>query len=286
MAPGAFSFGSALRDASGARGGNSRNDDCSRPSARPDFLRSRRTAARSSAALPRLPSSAGHRSLPPPRRPARTVSARSSRRTTSGATLPDAATIAARAPSLWRYREWLPFDGEPVVSLDSGFTPLLDAPALARRLGVARVWVKNDAVSHPSLSFKDRVVAVGPQRRARAGPRDGGLRLDRQSGQRGRGAGRPRRPAGLDLHPARSRARQGRRDRGVQPAARARARHLRRREPTLLAGGRPLRVGPRQHQPSRLLRRRLEDDGVRDRRAAGLAAPDGGRGADGRGARC
>jgi threonine synthase len=47
-----------------------------------------------------------------------------------------------------------------VVSLDSGFTPLLEAPALARRLGVARLWVKNDAVSHPSLSFKDRVVAV------------------------------------------------------------------------------------------------------------------------------
>jgi threonine synthase len=74
--------------------------------------------------------------------------------------LPDAATIAARPPSLWRYREWLPFDGDPVVSLDSGFTPLLDAPALARRLGVARVWIKNDAVSHPSLSFKDRVVAT------------------------------------------------------------------------------------------------------------------------------
>ncbi len=75
--------------------------------------------------------------------------------------LPDAATISGRAPSLWRYREWLPFDGEPVVSLDSGFTPLLESPALARRLGVARVWVKNDAVSHPSLSFKDRVVATG-----------------------------------------------------------------------------------------------------------------------------
>ena len=73
--------------------------------------------------------------------------------------LPDAATIASRPPSLWRYREWLPFEGDPVVSLDSGFTPLLDAPALARRLGVARVWIKNDAVSHPSLSFKDRVVA-------------------------------------------------------------------------------------------------------------------------------
>jgi threonine synthase len=77
----------------------------------------------------------------------------------AGRILPDAATIASRPQSLWRYREWLPFEGDPVVSLDTGFTPLLDAPALARRLGVARVWVKNDAVSHPSLSFKDRVVA-------------------------------------------------------------------------------------------------------------------------------
>src|SRR6266702_695969 len=67
---------------------------------------------------------------------------------------------AGRAPSLWRYKEWLPFDGEPVLSLDTGFTPLVDAPALARRFGVARVWVKNDTVSHPSLSFKDRVVAA------------------------------------------------------------------------------------------------------------------------------
>jgi threonine synthase len=77
----------------------------------------------------------------------------------AGRVLPDAATIGSRPQSLWRYREWLPFEGEPAVSLDTGFTPLLDAPALARRLGVARVWVKNDAVSHPSLSFKDRVVA-------------------------------------------------------------------------------------------------------------------------------
>ena len=73
--------------------------------------------------------------------------------------LPDAATIAARPGSLWRYREWLPFEGAPVLSLDSGFTPLVDAPALARRLGVARLWIKNDSVCHPSLSFKDRVVA-------------------------------------------------------------------------------------------------------------------------------
>jgi len=78
----------------------------------------------------------------------------------AGRLLPDREAIAARAPSLWRYKEWLPFDGEPVNSLDSGFTPLLEAPPLARRLGVARVWVKNDTVCHPTLSFKDRVVAA------------------------------------------------------------------------------------------------------------------------------
>ena len=75
-------------------------------------------------------------------------------------TLPDRDTIAARRPSLWRYREWLPFEGTPSLSPDSGFTPLVEAPALARRLGVARLWVKNDAVSHPTLSFKDRVVST------------------------------------------------------------------------------------------------------------------------------
>src|SRR5207249_3471056 len=75
--------------------------------------------------------------------------------------LPSRATIEWRPPSLWRYREWLPFAGEPVLSLDSGGTPLLEAPALAERLGVARAWVKNDTVSHPTLSFKDRVVASG-----------------------------------------------------------------------------------------------------------------------------
>ena len=43
---------------------------------------------------------------------------------------PDRQTIASRAPSLWRYREWLPFTGNPELSLDTGFTPLVEAPAL------------------------------------------------------------------------------------------------------------------------------------------------------------
>jgi threonine synthase len=75
-------------------------------------------------------------------------------------TLPDCSTIAARPRSIWRYREWLPFEGNPVHSLDTGFTPLIESPALARQLKVARVWIKNDSVSHPTLSFKDRVVST------------------------------------------------------------------------------------------------------------------------------
>lgn len=74
--------------------------------------------------------------------------------------LPDRAAIEGRERSLWRYREWLPFAGTPTLSLDTGFTPLIECPPLARRLGIARLWIKNDAVSHPSLSFKDRVVAT------------------------------------------------------------------------------------------------------------------------------
>jgi threonine synthase len=74
--------------------------------------------------------------------------------------LPDREDIARRAPSLWRYREWLPFAGEPVLSRETGFTPLIEAPRLASALGVARAWVKNDSVAQPSLSFKDRVVTT------------------------------------------------------------------------------------------------------------------------------
>ncbi|MCU1279714.1 MAG: thrC, partial [bacterium] len=68
--------------------------------------------------------------------------------------------IAKRPGNLWRYRELLPIDGEPTVGLNAGFTPLLRARRLGEALGHRDLWVKNDAVSHPTLSFKDRVVAV------------------------------------------------------------------------------------------------------------------------------
>lgn len=68
--------------------------------------------------------------------------------------------IEKRPPSLWRYKELLPIDGEPQVGLESGFTPLVKADNLAAALGVKELYVKDDTVVHPTLSFKDRVVAV------------------------------------------------------------------------------------------------------------------------------
>ncbi|MBV9489581.1 MAG: threonine synthase [Verrucomicrobia bacterium] len=68
--------------------------------------------------------------------------------------------IAQRPRSMWRYRELLPIDGQPSVGLHTGFTPLVRAKRLAERLGVSELYIKNDAVNHPTLSFKDRVVSV------------------------------------------------------------------------------------------------------------------------------
>ncbi len=62
--------------------------------------------------------------------------------------------------TMWRYRELLPVDGEPTVGRHVGGTPLIRADRLAKALGVAELYIKNDAVNHPTLSFKDRVVAV------------------------------------------------------------------------------------------------------------------------------
>jgi threonine synthase len=61
---------------------------------------------------------------------------------------------------MWRYRELLPLDGEPTVGMQVGGTPLVRADRLADALGVQNLWIKNDAVNFPTLSFKDRVVAV------------------------------------------------------------------------------------------------------------------------------
>ncbi len=66
----------------------------------------------------------------------------------------------ARGPaSLWRYADLLPVDEECRVDLGAGFTPLLRADNLAKRLGLNNLYIKNDTLN-PTWSFKDRVVAV------------------------------------------------------------------------------------------------------------------------------
>jgi threonine synthase len=70
------------------------------------------------------------------------------------------AAVERRGPSLWRYRELLPLDGEPAVGAGAGWTPLRRADRLAEALGVRRLWLKDETCSAPTLSFKDRVVAV------------------------------------------------------------------------------------------------------------------------------
>ncbi|MBI5417901.1 threonine synthase, partial [Candidatus Poribacteria bacterium] len=66
--------------------------------------------------------------------------------------------------SLWRYINFLPVEKEPVIGLHAGFTPLIYAKKLAKVLGMKELYVKNDTVNHPTLSFKDRVVTVALNR--------------------------------------------------------------------------------------------------------------------------
>lgn len=65
-------------------------------------------------------------------------------------------TLAARAPTMWRYRELLPlFPGEQPVTLGEGFTPLLRTCRLGGALGVERLYVKDESFN-PTNSFKAR----------------------------------------------------------------------------------------------------------------------------------
>ena len=67
--------------------------------------------------------------------------------------------IQAGSRGIWRYSDFLPFQGRPGDPLEPGLTPLIRADRLADRLGLGEVWIKNDA-ANPTHSFKDRVVAV------------------------------------------------------------------------------------------------------------------------------
>jgi threonine synthase len=72
--------------------------------------------------------------------------------------------IERRPKNLWRYRELLPIVGEPQTGFHSGFTPLVRCTRLAARLGLSELYIKDDSVNHPTLSYKDRVVSVAATR--------------------------------------------------------------------------------------------------------------------------
>ena len=67
--------------------------------------------------------------------------------------------ISKGPKSLWRYIDLLPVEN-PTVGLTAGFTPLKKADKLGKILGLNNLYIKDDSVNHPTLSFKDRVVSV------------------------------------------------------------------------------------------------------------------------------
>ena len=73
-------------------------------------------------------------------------------------------SIESGPKSLWRYHDLLPVDGAPTIGLHAGMTPLIHAQRLGKVLGLNNLYLKNDTVNHPTLSFKDRVVAVAMTR--------------------------------------------------------------------------------------------------------------------------
>jgi threonine synthase len=77
--------------------------------------------------------------------------------------------IERRPKNLWRYRELLPITGEPLTGFNSGFTPLVRCDRLAGRLGLSELYIKDDSVNHPTLSYKDRVVAIAATRAVELG---------------------------------------------------------------------------------------------------------------------
>ncbi len=72
--------------------------------------------------------------------------------------------IQAGPNSIWRYRQFLPVESQEPIDVGTGMTPLLQANRLARQLGLKHLYIKNDAVNMPTLSFKDRVVSVALSR--------------------------------------------------------------------------------------------------------------------------
>ena len=185
--------------------------------------------------------------------------------------------IQAGSQGIWRYADFLPFEGRPGDPLEPGLTPLLRADRLAERLGLeAEIWIKNDA-ANPTHSFKDRVVAVAVAKAQELG-------FDTvacaSTGNLANAVAAHAAAAGLESYvfvPA-NLEEQKLLATGVYGTNLVGVRGNYddvNRLCTQLAETRP--VGLRQRQPAPLLRRGLEDARLRDGRAARLGAARPGR---------
>ena len=72
--------------------------------------------------------------------------------------------------SLWRYRDWLPARGDRPVTLGEGATPLVPLERLGRRLGLSRLYAK-DETQNPTWSYKDRLCSVAVTHALESGAR-------------------------------------------------------------------------------------------------------------------
>ena len=179
--------------------------------------------------------------------------------------------------TLWRYADFLPV-APPAVGLPVGLSPLIRAETCSRELGLeCDLYVKTET-SNPTHSFKDRVVGDRGREGGRAGfealacASTGNLAGADRGGRGGAG------PAVLHLRPEQPRAREDRRGLCLRRHGVCGRRLLRRRQPALLRARLRAAVGVRQCQHAGLLRRGLQDDRARNRRAARLAgARPGGR---------
>ena len=77
--------------------------------------------------------------------------------------------LADRPWNLWRFDEMLPVSAGARIGVETGFSPLIRAERLGRKLGFDDLWIKNDTVLVPSLSYKDRVVSIALQRALESG---------------------------------------------------------------------------------------------------------------------
>jgi threonine synthase len=105
--------------------------------------------------------------------------------------------VAPRRADLWRYAEVLPVrDSRALRSLGEGWTPLIDAPRTAARLGVRRLWIKEEG-QNPTGSFKARGLSVAVARALELGAEE--LALP-SAGNAGSAAAAYGAAAGLAVH--------------------------------------------------------------------------------------